>query len=48
MHVFVFTQRNLLDTVEHLKQLMEQAYTNEELELCEEVFDAVLQQLRAL
>ena len=46
--LIVFLQRNLLDAVGNLKQLMEQAYTSEELEPCEKVFEAVLQRLRAL
>ncbi|KAF4321163.1 hypothetical protein JM18_004478 [Phytophthora kernoviae] len=40
--------RNLLDAVENLNTLMEQTYTREELQPCEEVFVTVLQQLRAL
>ncbi|KAE9350252.1 hypothetical protein PF008_g6534 [Phytophthora fragariae] len=41
-------QRNLLDAVENLNSLMEQTYTRDELQPCEEVFVIVLQQLRAL
>ncbi|GMF24831.1 unnamed protein product [Phytophthora lilii] len=44
----LFPQRNLLDAVENLNSLMEQTYTREELQPCEEVFVVVLQQLRGL
>ncbi|KAE9031806.1 hypothetical protein PR001_g9274 [Phytophthora rubi] len=46
--LFKPVQRNLLDAVENLNSLMEQTYTREELQPCEEVFVIVLQQLRAL
>ncbi|KAL4124251.1 hypothetical protein PRIC2_010088 [Phytophthora ramorum] len=46
--LFKPVQRNLLDAVENLNSLMEQTYTREELEPCEEVFAVVFQQLRAL
>ncbi|KAG7399189.1 Golgi transport complex subunit 3 [Phytophthora boehmeriae] len=46
--LFKPVQRNLLDAVENLNTLMEQTYTREELQPCEEVFVTVLQQLRAL
>uniref|UniRef100_A0AAV1V976 Conserved oligomeric Golgi complex subunit 3 n=1 Tax=Peronospora matthiolae TaxID=2874970 RepID=A0AAV1V976_9STRA len=46
--LFKPVQRNLLDAIGNLKQLMEQAYTSEELEPCEKVFEVVLQRLRAL
>ncbi|KAJ8548453.1 hypothetical protein ON010_g11219 [Phytophthora cinnamomi] len=46
--LFKPVQRNLLDAVENLNSLMEQTYTREELQPCEEVLVIVLQQLRAL
>ncbi|KAG1698007.1 hypothetical protein DVH05_015491 [Phytophthora capsici] len=46
--LFKPVQRNLLDAVENLNSLMEQTYTREELQPCEEIFLVVLQQLRAL
>ncbi|CAI5737600.1 unnamed protein product [Peronospora destructor] len=48
MILFKPVQRNLLAAVEGLNSLMEQIYTREELQPCEEVFGIVLQQLRAL
>ncbi|CAH0474032.1 unnamed protein product [Peronospora belbahrii] len=46
--LFKPVQRNLLAAVESLNTLMEQIYTYEELQQCEEVFGIVLQQLRAI
>ncbi|OWZ19779.1 Conserved oligomeric Golgi complex subunit [Phytophthora megakarya] len=46
--LFKPVQRNLLDAVENLNALMEQTYTREELQPCEEVAGIVFQQLRAL
>ncbi|ETI37120.1 hypothetical protein F443_16860 [Phytophthora nicotianae P1569] len=46
--LFKPVQRNLLDAVENLNSLMEQTYTREELQPCEEVFAVVMQQLQAL
>ncbi|KAL3660863.1 hypothetical protein V7S43_014265 [Phytophthora oleae] len=46
--LFKPVQRNLLDAVENLNSLMEQTYTREELQPCEEIFVIVLQQLHAL
>ncbi|CAI5704959.1 unnamed protein product [Peronospora farinosa] len=46
--LFKPVQRNLLAAVESLNSLMEQIYTRDELQPCEEVFEIVLQQLRAL
>ncbi|KAG6957253.1 hypothetical protein JG688_00011049 [Phytophthora aleatoria] len=46
--LFKPVQRNLLDAVENLNSLMEQTYTREELQPCEEVFAIVIQQLQAI
>ncbi|RLN55411.1 hypothetical protein BBJ28_00023375 [Nothophytophthora sp. Chile5] len=46
--LFKPVQRNLLDAVENLNAMMEQTYTREELQPCEEAIALVLQQLRAL
>ncbi|POM74287.1 Conserved oligomeric Golgi complex subunit [Phytophthora palmivora] len=46
--LFKPVQRNLLDAVENLNSLMQQTYTHEELQPCEEVVATVLQQLCAL
>ncbi|KAF1315147.1 Conserved oligomeric golgi complex subunit, partial [Globisporangium splendens] len=46
--LFKPVQRNLLDAVESLKALLDQTYTAAEREPCENVFQLVIQQLRAL
>ncbi|TYZ59983.1 hypothetical protein PybrP1_002158 [[Pythium] brassicae (nom. inval.)] len=46
--LFKPVQRNLLDAVEGLKALLEQAYSLEERQPCERAFTRVVEQLRAL
>uniref|UniRef100_K3WNE7 Conserved oligomeric Golgi complex subunit 3 C-terminal domain-containing protein n=1 Tax=Globisporangium ultimum (strain ATCC 200006 / CBS 805.95 / DAOM BR144) TaxID=431595 RepID=K3WNE7_GLOUD len=46
--LFKPVQRNLLDAVESLKALLDQTYTAAEQEPCENAFQLVIQQLRAL
>ncbi|KAL7995336.1 putative oligomeric Golgi complex, subunit 3 protein [Plasmopara halstedii] len=46
--LFKPVQRNLVLVIENLKALLDQAYTYEELQPCEEDFKTVLQQLNAL
>lgn len=44
----LYMQRNLLDAVEGLKALLEQTYTAAERQPCDQTFQLVIQQLRAL